>query len=110
MRNETIKLVYIKDSTSYHTKIDRALFMDQMQRYVIWYAPDNNNSNAQKLCTLIPEIDTITIHDAVIDTQDIPFFEYTTYSNPEPNILKLRRPYRVIWETLKYYWDIAVAN
>lgn len=105
-----INLIYVKNGTSYHTKINRALFQDQMERFVVWYAPCNNNVNAQKLCKLIPVIDTIKINADIIETQDIPFFEYTTFSSKEANILKFRRPFKIIWEILNYYCDLATVD
>lgn len=104
---ETIKLIYVKNGIAYSTEINRALFLDQMTRFVVWYAPDNNNMNAQKLCKLIPELDTIKVNKDIIDTQDVPFLEYATYSNPEPDILKFRRPFKIIWEILQYYCNEA---
>ena len=72
-----IKLIYVKDGNEYSTDIDRALFLDQMKRFVDWYSADGSNYNAQKLSDIIPVIDTIRINYSIIETQDVPFFEYT---------------------------------
>ena len=105
---DIIKLIYVKDGNEYTTEINRALFLDQMERFVDWYSADGSNYNAQKLSDIIPVIDTIRINYSIIETQDVPFFEYTLNDGSEENILKLRRPFKIIWEILQYYCDKAV--
>lgn len=108
MKTDHIKLFYIKNGKPYVDSIDRNLFLDQMKQFAVWYSRSNNNQNALELCKIIPEIDTLKINKDIIDTQDVPFFEYTTYSNPEFNIFKLRRPCKIVWEIILYYCDNAI--
>ena len=103
-----INLFYTKNGVVYTNTIDRDLFLDQMQRFVVWYSQSNNNQNAKELCKIIPDLDTIKVTYSVIQSQDIPFFEYTTYSEPQTRIFKLRRPCTIIWDIILYYCDTAV--
>ena len=41
---DIIKLIYVKDGNEYTTEINRALFLDQMERFVDWYSADGSNS------------------------------------------------------------------
>ena len=109
MNTNKINLIYVRDKISYEIGIDRILFLDQMQRFAIWQSPDNNHSDAQKICKLIPELETIRINYDIIETQDVPFFEYTTYSNVEASVFKLKRPCKTIWEILQFYCKKAVS-
>ena len=43
---DIIKLIYVKDGNEYTTEINRALFLDQMERFVDWYSADGSNYNA----------------------------------------------------------------
>ncbi len=95
---DIIKLIYVKDGHEYSTDIDRTVLFEQMEYFAKWYLVDGTNYNAQKLCDIIPNIDTIKISYSVIETRDIPFFEYTLKNSPVENVFKLRRPYKIIWD------------
>ena len=87
MMKKTIEFKYVKNGKTYTGIIDRSELLDKMSKLTSWY-PDCN-TNAKKLCKLIPDIDCIKINQDTIDTQDVPFIEYTTNSEPQPNILKI---------------------
>ena len=107
---DTIKLIYVKAGHEFTTEINRAMFLDQMKRFVVWYSADGSNYNSYKLCEIIPTIDTIRINHSIIVTQDVPFFQYTSNDGTEENIFKLRRPFKIIWEILQYYCERAVLG
>ena len=55
----------------------------------------------------------IILHDInkdIIETQDVPFIVYTTADTSEPQVLKLRRPYTIIWEFFIKYCNEAVKT
>ena len=107
---DIIKLIYVKDGHEYSTDIDRTVLFEQMEYFAKSYLVDGTNYNAQKLCDIIPNIDTIKISYSVIETRDIPFFEYTLKNSPVENVFKLRRPYKIIWDIFEYHCEKAMEN
>ena len=103
-----IDLIYVSKKVTYTGVIDRKEFFDEMSCLAIWF-PDNN-FNASKLQYLIPKFVSITINRDIIETQDVPFIVYTTVDSSEPQVLKLRRPYTIIWEFFIKYCNAAVKN
>lgn len=103
-----IDLIYVIGEVTYNGVINRANFLDEMSHLAIWF-PDCN-FNALKLQELIPQFVSITISKTIVETQDVPFIVYTTADSDEPQVLRLRRPWTVIWGFLKKYCDEAVKN
>lgn len=96
-----IDLIYVKDKVTYVGSIDRNAFLDHMSHMVTWFP--NCNFNALKLTELIPKFTCITINEDIIKTQDVPFIVYTTCDSAAENVLKLRRPWTIIWDFLMFY-------
>lgn len=103
-----INLIYVTQKITYNGVIPRAAFLNEMAHLAIWF-PDCNY-NALKLKELIPEFTSININKDIIETQDVPFIVYTTADTTEPQILKLHRPYTIIWEFFIKYCNEAVKN
>ncbi len=101
-----IKLIYVTQKVTYNGVIPRTEFLDEMSHLAVWF-PDCN-FNALKLQELIPKFTSISINKDIIETQDVPFIVYTTADTPEPHVLKLRRPYTIIWEFFIKYCNAAV--
>lgn len=101
-----IDLIYVANDVTYNGVIPRNAFLNEMAHLAVWF-PDCNY-NALKLKDLIPEFTSININKDIIETQDVPFIVYTTADNPEPQVLKLRRPYTIIWEFFIKYCKEAV--
>lgn len=103
-----IDLIYVSRNVTYNGIIQRAEFLSEMSHLAVWF-PDCN-FNALKLQELIPKFTSISINKDIIETQDVPFIVYTTADNPEPQVLKLRRPYTIIWEFFIKYCKEAVKK
>ena len=115
-----IDLIYVAQKVTYNGVIPRTEFLDEMSHLAVWF-PDCN-FNALKLQELIPKFTSISINKDIIDrvssvekdikdiieTQDVPFIVYTTADTSEPQVLKLRRPYTIIWEFFIKYCNEAV--
>lgn len=102
-----IELFYVEKNQTYSGTIERSGFLIQMQHLAKWFP--TNNQNATKLCTLIPEIESITINKDIIDTQDVPFIEYKI-PGKETTILKILRTHHIVWGFLQNYCDEAKAK
>ena len=103
-----IELTYIENGKTYKGTINREAFFALMIDTSDFY-PDRN-ANAKKLCELIPEFQSIKINKDIIETQDVPFIEYTTFENSVSNMLRLSRPCRIIWSIFEDYCDQAKAG
>lgn len=103
-----INLIYVTQKVTYNGVIPRTEFLDEMSHLAVWF-PDCN-FNALKLQELIPKFTSISINKDIIETQDVPFIVYTTADTPEPQVLKLRRPYTIIWEFFIKYCKEAVKK
>lgn len=94
----SILLFYSEDGITYLGTIDRNVFLDKMKKIISWY-PDCNQ-NATRLVDIIPQVESFTIHSEINRTQDVPLIEYKLLTmNPHESnrVLKLQRPYSIIW-------------
>ena len=103
-----IRLTYLEKGKEYPGKINRAEFINQMEHMVKWFP--NCNENAITLCELLPTIDTITINKDIIDTQEVPFIQYTNIGDETPRCLKFRRTYKIIWDFFMHQCELAKKN
>lgn len=107
-KNDVIKLTYIENGITYHGEIDRPSFISQMKHMIKWYADCNENSTA--LCEILPTMESMTVNNDIIKTQDIPFFEYKIFGDSEARCMKFRRFYKIIWETINFQCQKAKNN
>ena len=103
-----IRLTYLEKGKEYPGEINRAEFINQMEHIVKWFP--NCNENAITLCELLPTIDTITINKDIIDTQEVPFIQYTNIGDKTPRCLKFRRTYIIIWDFFMHQCELAKKN
>lgn len=107
-KNEPISLTYVEKGQTYHTTIDRASFINQMEHMVTWYP--GCNENATRLCELLPNMESITVNNDIIQTQDIPFFEYQSFGDEVPHCMKFMRFYKIVWSFLMFHCEQAKNN
>ena len=105
---DVIRLIYVEHGKTYHGKINKTNFLDQMKHIVDWFP--NCNDNAVTLCGLLPDIDCIIINQDIIDTQDVPFILYTTIGDSTEKYLKFRRSYSIIWNFFLHHCKEAKEN
>lgn len=97
-----INLFYFERGIRYDGVISRHVFKEKMKRMIDWY-PDCCE-NARKLASLAPDLYAIAIDADLNNTQDVPCIQYSLLNSPEEfHILKLIRPFKIIWSILDYY-------
>lgn len=103
-----IRLTYVEKGKTYQGEIDRSEFIEQMEHMADWY-PDCNN-NATTLCKLLPNIASIRINKDVIETQDVPFFQYQNIGDDTIQCMKFMRYYTIIWSFFVHQCEKAKKN
>lgn len=105
---DLIDLTYVQKGRCYHSVIAKHEFQNTMEILAASYS--NFNENSVKLCKLIPKLSSITINKDIIDTKDVPFFEYVTVDSPDRKVFSLVRPCKIVWKNIFSYCDEAVLR
>lgn len=103
MQEKDIILFYSEKGITYQGSINRAVFLDKMNKLISWYP--TCNENAKTLVNIIPKAEYFKINSDFNETQDIPIIEYKL-SGADPSdrrIIKLMRPYTIIWSMIDQY-------
>lgn len=103
MQEKDIILFYSEKGITYQGSINRAVFLDKMNKLISWYPTCNENAKA--LVNIIPKAEYFKINSDFNETQDIPIIEYKL-SGATPSdrrIIKLMRPYTIIWSMIDQY-------
>lgn len=90
---------YRTNGQKFSMDLNRESILAKMRELVKKY-PDCND-NATTLLQIIPEIETMEIYQFALDSQDVPYIVYTTFSHAEKQLLKFRGAYRITWEYFK---------
>ena len=90
---------YRTNGQKFSMDLNRESILAKMRELVKKY-PDCND-NATTLLQIIPEIETMEIYQFALDSQDVPYIVYNTFSHAEKQLLKFRGTYRIKWEYFK---------
>jgi hypothetical protein len=108
MKGSSIRFTYVKDNqVPYKLQISRRDFFDFMNLLAKKFPDCNSTSKA--LCGIIPDMETLTIHQVALDTVDVPYIIYTVDGSDVQNILKIRRTNRIIWSYFMFFCDKAMT-
>ena len=108
MKSSSIRFTYVKDNqVPYKLQISRRDFFDFMNLLAKKFPDCNSTSKA--LCGIIPDMETLTIHQVALDTVDVPYIIYTVDGSDVQNILKIRRTNRIIWSYFMFFCDKAMT-
>ena len=108
MKSSSIRFTYVKNSRdAYKLQLSRRDFFDFMNLLAKKFPDCNSTSKA--LCGIIPDMETLTIHQVALDTVDVPYIIYTVDGSDVQNILKIRRTNRIIWSYFMFFCDKAMT-
>ena len=108
MKSSSIRFTYVKDNqVPYKLQISRRDFFDFMNLLAKKFPDCNSASKA--LCGIIPDMETLTIHQVALDTVDVPYIIYTVDGSDVQNILKIRRTNRIVWSYFMFFCDKAMT-